>query len=124
MSGDRSPLTFQQTDRQPATQGLSEPLNLTARCKSAKLELCLSVSPQRVLSQSRSVLGACGPRSHIIDESINILGVVQGPHRDQRMLRRALSKSRSRRDVIGQTKWMQMQVQTGRDEQIIDNNDK
>lgn len=42
-------LTFQQTERHPATHGLLGPLNLTARCKSAKLVLCWSVSSHRVL---------------------------------------------------------------------------
>lgn len=44
-------LTFQQTDRQPDTHGLPGPLNLTARCKSGKLELCLRVSSHRVLQR-------------------------------------------------------------------------
>lgn len=52
--GHGSGLTFQQTDRQPDTHGLPGPLNLTARCKSGKLELCLRVSSHRVL-QSRSL---------------------------------------------------------------------
>lgn len=47
--GHGSGLTFQQTDRQPDMHGLPGPLNLTARCKSAKLELCLRVSSHRVL---------------------------------------------------------------------------
>lgn len=47
--GHGSGLTFQHTDRQPDTHGLPGPLNLTARCKSGKLELCLRVSSHRVL---------------------------------------------------------------------------
>lgn len=47
--GHGSGLTFQQTDLQPDMHGLPGPLNLTARCKSAKLELCLRVSSHRVL---------------------------------------------------------------------------
>lgn len=42
-------LTFQHTERHPAKQGLFGPLNLTARCRSAKLELCLRVSSHLVL---------------------------------------------------------------------------
>ncbi len=42
-------VTFQQTDLHPAIQGLEGPLNLTARWRSAKLELALSVASHRLL---------------------------------------------------------------------------
>lgn len=60
-------LTFQHTDRQPATQGLSGPLNLTARCRSAKLELCSSVSPQRVLDSSRVLIAVTSRRHDTVE---------------------------------------------------------
>lgn len=45
----KSRKAFQQTERHPATHGLSGPLNLTARWRSVKLELCLRVSSHRFL---------------------------------------------------------------------------
>lgn len=51
MGGRERVLTFQQTERRPATQGLVGPLYRTARCRSAMLLLCAWVACHRSLKE-------------------------------------------------------------------------